>query len=297
MTGIYLPGALWRPVSYRAEAGGFATTPLGWILHVVVGNGSPWSTFEHAPAGSRRFSTAWVAKDGRAEQYTELTGKSWAQAAGNGAYWSFETEGYPTEPLTDAQITTLATWHNSLGAMDTLAEAPGQRGVGTHYMGGSAWGGHTCPDPVAGAGPRSRQRDAILARARELRAVTVANQISSTPSGPTITPPTAAPTPLQRKEPTMKVIRGADTPDVYISDGLWKRYVKDQSTIPDLLRMCDQAEVLVIGQYTIDRIPLLTTTPVDVAAITAAVVKALPASAAPLTAADVATELAKRLAS
>jgi len=95
--------------------------------------------------------------------------KPWAQAAGNGQYWAFEVEGYPSEPYTDAQIDTLAGWHNFLGTVDRLAETPGTAGVGTHYMGGTAWGGHSCPDPVAGAGPRSRQRAAIIARAIALR--------------------------------------------------------------------------------------------------------------------------------
>jgi len=95
---------------------------------------------------------------------------SWAQAAGNGQYWSFETEGYPSEPLTGPQINTLASWHNFVNAPDTLANAPGQHGSGTHYMGGTAWGGHTCPDASAGLpGPRSKQRAAIIARAVTLR--------------------------------------------------------------------------------------------------------------------------------
>lgn len=177
--GPRLPGATWRPVSYANASGTFtAPNPLGWILHVVVGNGSPWGTFEHAPAGSRRFSTGWVAKDGAGEQYTELTSKPWAQAAGNGQYWAFETEGYPTEPLTAAQIDTLARWHNHLGAPDHIADTPGQPGIGVHYMGGQLWGGHPCPDPAPGAGPRSHQRQAILDRAKALRGTT------STPARP-----------------------------------------------------------------------------------------------------------------
>lgn len=157
------PGATWRPIAYRAEAGSFTGTPLGVILHVVVGNGSPYATFANAPAGSRRFSHFWISKNGVVEQYAETSRKSWAQAAGNGTYWSVETEGFPSEPLTAAQITAfgrLAAW---LGVAPQIASTPGQRGIGTHYMGGAAWGGHTCPDPVAGAGPRSRQRGAIIA--------------------------------------------------------------------------------------------------------------------------------------
>jgi hypothetical protein len=172
MSGTFLPGAVWRPITYRADAGPFIAVPLGWVLHVVVGNGSPFPTFQNAKSPDRRFSTGWVAKDGHAEQYTTTDMKPWAQGAGNDQYLAFETEGYPTEPLTAAQIETLAIWHNFLHTPDQLAEMPGQRGIGTHYMGKIAWGGHTCPDPVAGAGPRSKQRTAIIARARQLRTPT-----------------------------------------------------------------------------------------------------------------------------
>ena len=151
-----------RPVSYADQAGPIG--PLGWILHVVVGNGSPWSTFEHAVSPHRRFSHLWVAKDGTAEQYAPLSRQSWAQSAGNNDYWSVETEGFPEEPLTDAQIQTLGQWHAWSTTPDRLANNPGQVGIGTHYMGGAAWGGHSCPDPVGkeGKGPRSLQRQAVI---------------------------------------------------------------------------------------------------------------------------------------
>jgi len=157
-----MPGAVKKPISYRAESGRFSSTPLGWILHVVVGNGSPYKIFENAAPGNRRFSNFWVSKTGVIEQYTETYCKSWAQRDGNSTYWAVETEGFPDEPLTPEQIASLGKIHAFLGAVDAIASHPGQRGIGTHYMGGAAWGGHTCPDPVPGAGPRSHQRQAIL---------------------------------------------------------------------------------------------------------------------------------------
>jgi hypothetical protein len=169
---LYLPGAVWRPISYRADAGPFTTPPLGYIPHVPVSNGSLFAFFNGLVSPNRKFSTAWIAKDGHSEQYQSLDMKPWAQAAGNGQYHAFEVEGYPNEPYTAAQIETLAVWHNFLGTADIIVLAPGQRGIGTHYMGGLAWGGHTCPDPVAGAGPRSKQRAAIIARAIALRTPT-----------------------------------------------------------------------------------------------------------------------------
>lgn len=142
---------------------------LGWILHVVVGNGSPYGTFVGAKSPMRRFSHLWFAKNGAVEQYGPFTHKSWAQGDGNGQYLSCETEGLPNEPLTDAQIQSLAAFHVWTGLPDALAASPGEHGIGTHYMGGAAWGGHSCPDAVPGTGPRSHQRAGILARAKQLR--------------------------------------------------------------------------------------------------------------------------------
>lgn len=166
MTGLFLPGAAWRPISYRAQSGLFAAGhPLGYIPHVQVGNGGLWSIFEHAVSPNRRFSTAWVAKDGHSEQYAETNRVPWAQSSGNPDYRAYECEGYPGEPYTAAQINTLATWHNFASAPDLIADYPGRPGVGTHVMGGAAYGGHTCPGP----GPRAGQRLAIIARALVLR--------------------------------------------------------------------------------------------------------------------------------
>lgn len=180
----WLDFAIRKPVGYAALAGRFAGIPRGWILHVVVGNGSPWGTFENAVSPDRRFSHLWVAKDGTVEQYAPLSQKSWAQVDGNADWWSVETEGFPTEALTDAQIDSLARIHNALGADDQIANTPSSRGIGTHYMGGAAWGGHSCPDPAPGGqGPRSHQRQAVLDRAAQLR---------GSPASP---PPTATSTP------------------------------------------------------------------------------------------------------
>jgi hypothetical protein len=166
MVADWMPEAVRKPVPYRAEAGAFTSPPLGWVLHVVVGNGSPFVTFRDAPKGNRRFSHFWVSKTGVIEQYAETSNRSWAQAAGNPLYWAVETEGFPTEPLTPEQVAALARIHTFLGTPDTLASKPGDRGIGTHYMGGAAWGGHTCPDPTPGAGPRSQQRADIIAAAQ-----------------------------------------------------------------------------------------------------------------------------------
>ena len=168
MVATRYPAATWLAVPYAGEAGALAS-PLGWVLHVTCMDGSPWSTFKTAQPPNRRFSHLWVAKDGHVEQYAPLTGKSWAQDKGNATYWSVETEGQPDEPLTDAQIQALAEWHVWSGTDDHVATASTDRGISCHYLGGADWGGHTCPDPAPGAGPRSHQRAAIVARAQQIR--------------------------------------------------------------------------------------------------------------------------------
>ena len=157
------PPAEWRPVSYIGEAGSLPS-PRGWVLHVVVGNGSPFGTFQGAKSPNRRYSHLWVAKDGRVEQYQRLDRMSWAQASGNSSWWSVETEGFVDEPLTDAQIRALAAWHVWCGAKDAVADRTSARGIGTHRMGGAAWGGHECPGAL-----RAAQRQQIIDRARASR--------------------------------------------------------------------------------------------------------------------------------
>ena len=165
MQPVY-PKATQKPVSYAGEAGKFTTAPIGWILHVTCMHGSPYNVFQNAKSPKRRFSHLWVAKDGTIEQYAPLDQKSWAQASGNGTYISIETDGLPEEPLTPQQIQALAEFHKWSGLPNTLAEKPGEPGIGTHYMGGKDWGGHTCPDPAPGKGPRSKQRHDILLAAQ-----------------------------------------------------------------------------------------------------------------------------------
>ena len=165
MVADLYPAASYEPVDYAGAAGPMQQTVLGWVEHVVVGNGDPWSTFEYAPTGNRRFSDLWFAKDGRVKQYQLLSRGSWAQVAGNATYWSCETEGDPSEPLTPQQIESLAQWHVWCGAADALAETPGDRGIGWNGMGGAAWGGHYgCPGDI-----RKAQRAAIIARAQQIR--------------------------------------------------------------------------------------------------------------------------------
>jgi hypothetical protein len=161
---LLAPGAVLRPVANTA--GDRMTAQLGLILHVQEGNGLAGllATFNNPAAQAS--ATWWVGKDGTLVQLADDPHiRMWAQGSGNWSYCSVETEGYTTEPLTAAQVATLGrlyAWgHAQLGWPLQLAEAPGGSGLGTHAMGGAAWGGHPCPGPI-----RITQRSAILAAAQ-----------------------------------------------------------------------------------------------------------------------------------
>ena len=167
------PGFILNPVRNRTVGVLQGAKTLGLILHVQAGNGALGGWFNNPKASAS--STWWAGKAGGREQYGDPDrDKFWAQAAGNSTYHSIETEGIPSEPLTDAQIESVAVafaWgHARYGWQLVLAEQPGDPGLGWHGMGGKAWGGHTgCPGDL-----RKAQRSQILARAK---------QIAGTPSG------------------------------------------------------------------------------------------------------------------
>jgi len=160
-----------RPVVNRTVGAISGAKTLGLILHVQAGNNALSGWFNNPAAQAS--STWWAGKAGGREQYGNPDAdKFWAQSAGNATYHSVETEGYPNEPLTPQQIETVATiyaWgHARYGWPFQLAEKPGDKGLGWHGMGGSAWGGHTgCPGDL-----RKAQRPAILARAKQIAGAT-----------------------------------------------------------------------------------------------------------------------------
>lgn len=171
MSLLLLPGADWKPISYREEAGKFDIPPLGWIEHSAEGNGPLFDYFNRLKSPGRKFSTGWIGKDGSSQQYQEIYMKSWANSKfGNGLYWSFEFEGYAKEPLTEAQILVAARWHNFLNTVDYLADTTGQKGIGIHSMIVAT----SCPGNV-----RANQRIEIIRIAKSLRQ----------PASPVVKPP------------------------------------------------------------------------------------------------------------
>jgi hypothetical protein len=183
VTGQWLPGAsrLDLSVAPWSRGNGPFDRFLGVILHVNVDeNGTSDAFYETNPG--QVTPTFQVYKDGTAHQYLPLDWQPWCQVDGNYNYGAIETAGLPSEPLTDAQCATigriLAFYHSQLGMQLTVADTPGQAGLGWHGMGGAAWGGHTgCPGEL-----RKAQRPHLLALA-----------IGGTPAPPKPTPPAPAP--------------------------------------------------------------------------------------------------------
>src|SRR5664279_5417814 len=119
--------AVWKPVlSHGLRMADY----LGLILHVQAGNGGLQGEF--ANPLKKKSSTWWVSKAGQVEQYVDADKRAWAQGSGNNFYNSVETEGVPSDPLSDAQIHALADlyrWgHVIYGWPFKLAEHPGEPG-------------------------------------------------------------------------------------------------------------------------------------------------------------------------
>lgn len=146
-----LPGYTFSPV-VNCTAGAMGEV-YGVVIHIMDGSfdgTKSWFNNPQAQASSN-FGTR---RDGYAEQWVDSKDKAWAQMAGNENYLSIENEGVPPDALTDGQITRCAEilkWaHETYGVPLQVINAPGERGLGWHGMGGAAWGGHyDCPgDPI-----------------------------------------------------------------------------------------------------------------------------------------------------
>jgi hypothetical protein len=97
------PAAVWKPV---ASHGFRMSEHLGLILHVQVGRGGLQREFTNPLR--KKSSTWWAGEAGEVEQYVDADYRAWAQGSGNDFYNSVETAGFPSEPLTDAQVASIA---------------------------------------------------------------------------------------------------------------------------------------------------------------------------------------------
>ena len=148
----------------------------GLVMHTMVGNLPGTITVFNNPSfqASAHFG---VDQAGNIHQFGSVRGwKAWAQAAGNPGWYSceFADDGNPDNPLTLAQITAGAQLLECLSAPGVgnfplqVTNSVSGEGLGVHFMGGAAWGGHTCPD-LPPNHVRSAERPVIVALAMSIR--------------------------------------------------------------------------------------------------------------------------------
>ncbi|MEU3061703.1 peptidoglycan recognition protein family protein [Streptomyces subrutilus] len=159
----WMPGAARKPIGVNFGQGGRAGQ-RGLILHVQEGEGSLFERF--SDPRTRSSAHFWVSQAGEIEQYVSVHDRAWTQSAGNVDWVSVETSGFVGRPLTAAQVDAVArvyAWGaRAHGWPLEVTDSPTGRGLGTHAMGGAAWGAHACPGTL-----RARQREAVLSRVRE----------------------------------------------------------------------------------------------------------------------------------
>lgn len=161
----WMPGVAQKPIGANFSRGG-REGQRGLILHVQEGEGSlfEWSS-EPSTRSSAHF---WASQAGEIEQYVSVHDRAWTQRAGNAEWVSIETSGFAGKPLTTAQVDAVARVY-AWGAREhgwplEVTDSPKGRGLGTHAMGGGAWGGHACPGTA-----RAQQREVIMSRVRTFR--------------------------------------------------------------------------------------------------------------------------------
>lgn len=143
-------------------------------MHTMVGN-LPGTIHVFNTPSYQASAHFGIDQNGHIHQFGPVNGWiAWAQMAGNPNWYSIEhaDNGKPDTPLTDAQLTASAQVVEALathGAFPLqVTDSINKEGYGVHYMGGLAWGGHTCPDSPP-EHVRSQQRGEILRRARGIR--------------------------------------------------------------------------------------------------------------------------------
>src|SRR5580692_2611490 len=148
---------------------------MGVVMHTMVGQlaGADAEFMNGSNQVSAHFG---IGQDGEIIQWVDTLGGdvAWAEMGGNYNWYSIEhaDNGDPTTPLTQAQMNSSAQLVELLSRVGNfplqVSNSTGTEGFGVHFMGGAAWGGHTCPD-VPPTRVRSLQRQAILAIAEAIR--------------------------------------------------------------------------------------------------------------------------------
>ena|SRR5215831_4434867 len=152
---------------------------MGLISHTMVGNlpGTD-DLFTPGPKGNGNSAHFGTAQDGTVIQWVPLGVMAEHAIAANDSWYAVENadHGNPNNPYTDAQLSRIAqilelTSRPEYGRFALeVTNSTDKEGLGTHNMGGAAWGGHSCPD--ADKNPnhtRSRARGEIVHRAKIIR--------------------------------------------------------------------------------------------------------------------------------
>jgi hypothetical protein len=172
MTETWLRRAQKLDYRYANGRGGMngpfaAGRPIGVAVHVNVSgptsNGTSTEYFRDNPG--QVLPNFQVYRDGKIVQFTPLEWQSWCQVAGNFTFGAIECGGDPDMPYTDQQIDSigyvLAAYHSHFGVPLVITDSPYEPGIGTHQMGGAAWGGHACPGVI-----RAGERPALISAAK-----------------------------------------------------------------------------------------------------------------------------------
>jgi hypothetical protein len=151
---LRMPGVPYLgPPDGNWSGGGIVRPPNGVVVHIAEGSYQGTIGWQRNPA-ARVSSYFVVSRAGDIAQMLDLDVMAWTQGAGNPTWIGVENEGFHTQAFTDAQAQANArifAWVVSLwpGRVPyTVANSPGQHGLGWHGMGGAAWGNHPdCPGP------------------------------------------------------------------------------------------------------------------------------------------------------
>ncbi|MCK9928816.1 N-acetylmuramoyl-L-alanine amidase [Frankia sp. Mgl5] len=156
------PGARQRLIPINHSDGGMTVPTRGLIPHVQMGTAPLFGWFSNPAAGVS--SHLWLSTAGDFDQYVEFDNKAWAQAAGNSQWISVECAGTDADNYTAIQVQRLGelfAWGMRVfGWRAQITDRTDGYGLGTHRMGGAAWGGHSCPGDI-----RANRRGDILAAA------------------------------------------------------------------------------------------------------------------------------------
>lgn len=146
----------------------------GVVFHTMVGN-LPGTDQEFENRAAQVSAHFGIGQNGEIIQWVDIKGgTAWAEAAGNEHWYSIENadNGDPNNPMTEAQLESFASLLELLSRVGNfplqITNSTSGQGLGVHYMGGAAWGGHTCPDEPPNH-IRSRQRQTIIDLAKKIR--------------------------------------------------------------------------------------------------------------------------------